>query len=160
MNGPVPLGAPLEEGPVVSFCGYCAARGSTRDGGEGSRVCGECSMGLLLEAAAEVAPAAADPFVVVDGTMAVRAVSRSAERLLGISETTAVDRHVGDLLESVDDEPGRARGLGSAIAAATASDTVGELAVRPRAAFGVRWWARIAPCVPGPSALVVLVERI
>jgi PAS domain S-box-containing protein len=156
--------APLrtgDEGPLVSFCGYCAARGQTADAEtEASRVCPECSMGLLLETAEAAAPTATDPFVVVDRGLAVRAVSRSAERLLGISETTAIDRHVADLLEPADEDLDRSRGLHAAIGAATGSATVGELAVRPRGSFGVRWWARIAPCAPGPAALVVLVERI
>jgi PAS domain-containing protein len=117
-------------------------------------------MGLLLETAEAAAPAAADPFVVVDRGLAVRAVSRNAERLLGISETTAIDRHVGDLLEPADEDLDRSRGLHAAIGAATGSAAVGELAVRPRGSFGMRWWARIAPCAPGPAALVVLVERI
>ena len=160
MSEPAPQRTGAAE-PPVSFCGYCAARSpAPGDDSDASRVCPQCGMGLLLQAPENAAPTASDPFVVVDRGMAVRAVSRSAERLLGISETTAIDRHVADLIEGADEDLDRSRGLHAAIAGATSSDALAELALRPRGAFGMRWWARIAPCAPGPAALVVLVERM
>lgn len=156
MTEPAPLPAG-EAQPALTFCGYCAAR---VEAGEGSRVCPECNMGLLLRAAAGAVPETGDAFLVVDDAMAVRALSRRAEKLLGISETAAVDRHVGELLEeAADDEAGTPR-LSEALAGATRGSRIGELPLSPRNAFGVRWWARVAPCSPGPAAVVVLVERL
>jgi PAS domain-containing protein len=117
-------------------------------------------MGLLLRAAASAVPETSEAFVVVDDALAVRAVSRRAEKLLGISETAAIDRHVGDLLEEVGDEEAGTPRLSEALAGATRGSRIGELPVSPRNAFGVRWWARVAPCLPGPAAVVVLVERL
>src|ERR1700729_210642 len=80
--------------PSVPFCSHCGTRpvvsvrsgrsgksGAT-DRATGSRVCGACGFGLILEAATDIAPHAGDAFLVLDRALSVCAVSRGAERLL------------------------------------------------------------------------------
>jgi len=144
----------------VVFCGYCGQRpepGPT----DASRVCPRCKLGLLLRAAGEVAPSESEPFLVIDDLLHIRALSRTAERLLGISETDAVAHHVGEFLVPAD-----AAHSGDLLRGAMASalfersDAGGQfsLAVRPRNVYGVRYAARVGPCEPGPAALIVLGE--
>ena len=58
----------------------------------------------MLEATADVAPTAGDPFLVLDSSLSVCAVSDAAERLLATPETDAVNRHVTELLVPADAE--------------------------------------------------------
>jgi hypothetical protein len=144
---------PPADAEQLVFCGYCAAR--PEDGaGELSRVCGQCHLGLLLRATSNLAPGPDDGFLVVDDLLRVRAVSKRAERLLCISETTAVDRQLGELLL-----PAGTPSVGSlraAIVQGMVGDGAFRLVVRPRDVHGVRYGARIGPCQPGPAALIVL----
>src|SRR3954464_8563899 len=88
------------------FCGHCGRPAHLASEVLGStRVCQTCGMGLLVEAPIDVAPAVADPFLIVDPAMAVCALSRQAERLLGVAETDAVNRHIRDLLVPAETEP-------------------------------------------------------
>lgn len=136
------------------FCGYCGARPS-EGGGEVSRVCAQCHLGLLLRADDDLAPGVDEAFVVVDDVLALRAVSRRAERLLAISETAAVDRQLGELLVPADALADDAA-LRAAMLHALAGAAPFSMTVRPRATYGVRYAARVGPCAPGPAALVVL----
>jgi len=142
-----------------SFCGYCgeAADDVIR---ARTRVCDRCEMGLLLSAGDDSVPRPDEPFVVVDELMAVRAVSRNAEDLLGAAETALVGRHVGDLLvpaELMRTEPTLPR----LIAQAMRSEEFGASAIlRPRGDFGVRFAVRVVGCRPGPAALIVVTERL
>jgi PAS domain-containing protein len=141
------------------FCGHCGR--SPDEGGlpvAGSRVCTKCGMGLLLQAPVESAPAPSDPFLVVDGTLTICAVSRQAERLLGIAETEAVNRHVAEFLV-----PGDAESEGENLAtllawAARGEEPSANVVVRPTNTFGVRYWARVGPCGPPTAALLVLAD--
>src|SRR5438270_13788931 len=75
------------------FCGHCAS--PSPDGeppAPNARVCMECGFGLLLEARADVIPADKDAFLVIDGALLVQAMSRHAEKLLGVAEDVAVNR--------------------------------------------------------------------
>ncbi len=91
----------LEPAPDVSFCSHC---GSSPGPNPSSRVCTTCEMGLLLTAAGDVAPAPGSPFIVIDGSMSVCAVSAAAEQLLATSETDAVNRLVTELVVPADAE--------------------------------------------------------
>ena len=71
-----------------------------------SRVCARCGLGLIVSAAPDGAPTAADPFLLVDGQLSICAVSRLAEQLLLTSETEVVNSHIGDLLVPADVEIG------------------------------------------------------
>lgn len=117
-------------------------------------------MGLLVQAPADVVPAADEPFVLVDDVLAVRGVSRRAERVLKLQETTAVDRPIADLFEAVDGSAAGGADLAAALAGATRGGRSTEIVLRPRGIYGVRWWARVGPCAPGPAAVVVLAERL
>jgi PAS domain-containing protein len=146
-------------GPRVVFCGHC---GKAPESGvlpeAGSRVCDRCHLGLLLEAPQAMLPKADEAFLVVDRSLAVCALSRRAERLLGVREVEAVDRHVTDLLVPADAEAQGPHVLSALlVAAATGADDVpAEAVLRPADEFGVRFAARIGPCGPTPGALVVL----
>jgi PAS domain-containing protein len=152
--------APAE--PLTRFCGHCGR--PPEDAPEApeaaTRICARCKLGLLLDAPASVAPSAAEPFLVVDRTLSVCAVSRRAERLLGVTETEAVDRPLTALLLPADTEAGTARGMAELVlAAVTGADGGSHSAiVRPAGEFGVRFQARIGPCGPAPGALVVLAD--
>src|SRR3982074_3857288 len=88
--------------PQKLFCGHCgrAPNGEPepKKADPESRVCANCGMGLLLQAPAEFAPSPSDPFLVVDGSLTICALSRVAEELLGIIETEAGNRPIGEFL--------------------------------------------------------------
>ena len=153
--------APAAAAPRTVFCSHCA---KTPPGGlapeVGSRVCTSCNLGLLLEAPEALAPKGRDAFVVVDRTLAVQALSKRAEKLLGLREVDAIDRRITDLVVPADAEsadPARPHSLSALLVeAAAGADEVTETVVRPADEFGVRFAARIGPCGPAPGALVVL----
>jgi hypothetical protein len=140
------------------FCGYCGA--GPKAGAAvtpGSRVCGSCGQGLLLEARSDAAPQRDEPFLVVDSKLTVQAVSRGAEKLLAIREQDVTNLPVGDLLVAAEPEAPLEAHLPSVVARAVA-DGEGPIAacVRPRGTFGVRFPARICACGPPRAALIVL----
>jgi hypothetical protein len=147
--------------PSVLFCSHCGNRppvsstGATSANAPGSRVCGECGLGLLIEAAENVAPGVGDAFLVLDRALSVCAVSRGAERLLATSEPDVVNRHISDLLMPAEAEG--AQSLSVAVAWAARGDGgTRTTVVRPANTFGIRLTARIASCGPPRAALLVL----
>src|ERR1700758_2729311 len=145
--------------PSVAFCSHCGIRPTApvNHTVPGSRVCGDCGLGLILEAAENVAPHAGDAFLVLDRVLSVCAVSRGAERLLATSEPDAVNRHVTQLLMPADAEEKRGESLSVAVAWAARGDGgVRTTTVRPANTFGIRLTARIAGCGPPQAALLVL----
>jgi hypothetical protein len=146
--------------PSVTFCSHCGNRPSvppTSANAPGSRVCGECALGLLIEAAEDVAPHAGDAFLVLDRALSVCAVSRGAERLLATSEPDVVNRHVSELLMPAEAEGEAAQSLSVAVAWAARGDGgTRKTVVRPANTFGIRLTARIAACGPPQAALLVL----
>ena len=87
------------------------------------------------------------------------ALSRRAEKLLGVREVDVVDRHITDLLVPADAEAQGPHALSALLveAATDGGDEGGAHAVvRPIDEFGVRFPARIGPCGPVAGALVVL----
>lgn len=147
---------PAEDGdPRVWFCSHCGVRPELPEAPPSdARVCESCGLGLLLDAAAHTAPEAGDAFLVLDRSLAVCAVSRSAEELLATTETAAVNHHVTELLVTADSESPSGANLAAAITAATRGDEPRAVFVRPANLFGVRMRARIVPCGPAPAALV------
>jgi hypothetical protein len=145
---------PARSEPRVLFCGHCGERPATSD--HSSRVCTSCGLGLLLESRADVAPAPGDPFLVLDSSLSVCAVSGAAERLLATFETDAVNRHVTQLIVPADAEAQGPANLAVAITwAARGDDATRTVVVRPTNTFGVRMTARITSCGPPSAALVV-----
>ena len=154
------LVAPLESeapAPLVRFCSHCGARPAPGSLSPGSRVCGSCGLGLILESRADVAPDVGGAFLVLDRSLAVCAVSRAAEELLDTSEPDAVNRHVGDLLMPAGAEETGGENLSAAVVWAARGDGgIRTAVVRPANTFGIRLTARIASCGPSPAALLVL----
>ena len=145
--------------PSVAFCSHCGTRPSTSSNhtAPDSRVCGECSLGLILKAGEDIAPHAGDAFLVLDRVLSVCAVSRGAERLLATSEPDAVNRHVTELLMPAGAEERRGESLSVAVAWAARGDGgTRTTVVRPANTFGIRLTARIAGCGPPQAALLVL----
>ena len=142
---------------VVSFCGHCALAPEPSRHEAPSRVCGHCGLGLVLQAGADLAPRAHEPFLVIDTTLSVCAVSAAAEELLGIDETLAVNKHVADFLVPADaNAPSAENLLALLVEVASGSGEPRTTVVRPRQEFGVRFKARIGPCGPPHAALLVL----
>lgn len=142
---------------VVSFCGHCGLPPKPAAQATKSRVCGHCGLGLVLRAASDVAPALDEPFLVVDATLSVCAVSARAEALLGIDETAAVNKHVADFLVPADaNAPSAANLLALLVDVASGAGERRTAVVRPRQEFGVRFHARVGACGPPHAALLVL----
>jgi hypothetical protein len=144
---------------LVSFCGHCGSPPPATSATAGSRVCGHCGLGLVLQAPADVAPLGTEPFLVIDSTLSVCAVSARAEELLETDETQAVNRHVADFLVPADaNAPSAENLLVLLVDAASGSGAPSTAIVRPRQEFGVRYRARIGPCGPPHAALLVLTD--
>jgi hypothetical protein len=142
---------------VVSFCGHCAMQPEPVAQTLPSRVCGHCGLGLVLQATAGLAPRRNEPFLVIDTTLSVCAVSAAAEELLGIDETRAVNKHVADFLVPADaNAPSAENLLALLVEVAGGAGDARTTVVRPRHEFGVRFKARIGPCGPPHAALLVL----
>jgi len=150
---------PEDPAPRKLFCGHCAHSPQIAPGVTlGSRVCGDCGLGLLLEAAVDVAPGPADPFLVVDHAMSISAVSRRAEQLLAVAEPDVVGTHLKDHLAPADtDIPAAQSFFTQVLLAASGNGAPTTVAVRPAGVFGVRYWARVANCGPSNAALLLLV---
>jgi hypothetical protein len=149
-----PVG-PQPSAPSVAFCSHCGERPA--QGPEPrSRVCESCGFGLLLQSAAAVAPAAGQPFLVLDQSMSICAVSAGAEELLATRETEAVNRHVTELIVPADAETDTRHNLAMAVTwAARGEEAAHKVVVRPANTFGIRLTVRIAPCGPPQAALLV-----
>jgi hypothetical protein len=142
---------------VVSFCGHCAMAPSPVVAAPPSRVCGHCGLGLVLQAGSDLAPRLDEPFLVIDTTLSVCAVSAAAEELLDIEETAAVNKHIADFLVPADaNAPSAENLLALLVEVAGGSGEARTAVVRPRQEFGVRYKARIGPCGPPHAALLVL----
>ena len=141
----------------VAFCGHCGAHPENSVDDTISRVCGDCGLGLILEADPAVAPTPGDAFLVLDGYLSVCAVSREAERLLAASEMELVNRHMSEVLVPADVEAQGTSTLATAVIWAAGGDHANRrVLVRPAKTFGVRLSARIASCGPPSAALLVL----
>lgn len=144
---------------LVSFCGHCGSAPPANAEPAASRVCGHCGLGLILQAPSDLAPQAHEPFLVIDSTLSVCAVSARAEELLGTDETLAINRHIAEFVVPADANAPSAENL--LVLLVDAASGVGEprtAVVRPRSEFGVRFRARIGPCGPPHAALLVLTD--
>jgi PAS domain-containing protein len=147
--------------PLKTFCGHCgrSPQDETAEPDVAARVCGKCGLGLMLQAPADSAPGHADPFLVIDGALNICALSRHAERLLEVTETEAVNRHVAEFLVPADAETSSGESLASLLSwAARGESPSAQVVIRPTNTFGVRYWARIGPCGPPTAALLVLAD--
>jgi diguanylate cyclase (GGDEF)-like protein len=140
----------------VHFCANC---GQPPEGASNGGVCAECGVGRLISAPADTAPAFAEPFLIVDADMTVRAVSKRAESLLGVRERTLIDRRIGDVLIPADAKHTTAEKLELTLAeCARGEGPAHQFAVNATTDPNVHFSARVGPCGPPRSALVVLSE--
>jgi PAS domain-containing protein len=146
-----------EPTPVVSFCGHCGQAPSPM-ADAGARVCARCGLGVIITAAEDLAPRERESFLIVDTQLKVCALSRGAERLLGLPEPDAVHRHVGEFLEPADAEAGGDNALLQQIVSSAAMGFAPAVSVvvRPSGEYGVRYAARVGSCGPPEGALIVL----
>jgi hypothetical protein len=148
-----------ERQPDVLFCGHCGAMPDQGGADVATRVCDRCSLGLLIAAPADAVPAADAPFLLVDSSLSVCGVSRSAERALGVGETEATNRHVTELLVPADCEGAGPESLVNLLLhAARGEGEVHKVVLRPTREFGIRFWAKIGPCGPPRAAVVTLFD--
>jgi hypothetical protein len=146
--------AVAEPQPQRTFCGHC---GFEPDAEDHARVCERCGLGVLLTANADAAPGPDDPFMIVDGSLCVCAVSRVAEDLLGTDETEAVNRHLSEFLVPADAEAAGADNLMDLVINAASEDAQPRVAVvRPPDEFGIRFRVQVGACGPPRAALLVL----
>lgn len=144
--------------PYVSFCGHCAKRPSPEE--VATRVCTSCHLGLIISAPENLAPDPSEPFLIVDGKLQICAVSRKAEKVLGIAETDIVNQQLTDVLLPADAEATRIESLVSIVVHAARGDgTVHDLVVRPAGEWGIRWFTRVGPCGAPSAALIVLAPQ-
>jgi len=143
-----------EPRPQKHFCGHC---GTEPEGDVFGRVCESCGLGVLLSANADVAPGPDSPFMIVDGSLCVCAVSRVAEELLGTDETAAVNRHLSEFLVPADAEAAGADNLMDLVINAASDASEARVAVvRPPDEFGIRFRVQVGACGPPRAALLVL----
>jgi PAS domain-containing protein len=146
---------------AVAFCGHCGARPRSHLlSGAPSRVCALCELGLILRAAPAAAPDVREAFLVVGAALEVCAVSDRAEQLLGVSETDAVNRHLGEFLAPDDERPtDYARLMDAVPRLVVGAAPIDALLVRavqtPTGALRVR----LGACGPPPAALLVFLGR-
>jgi hypothetical protein len=113
----------------------------------------------MVSAPPAAAPSVHDPFLLVDGQLSVCAVSRKAEELLLTTETEVVNSHISDLLVPADIEASGPEALVNLVMhAARGAGEMHDVVLRPAKEFGIRFWARIAPCGPPRASLVVLAD--
>jgi hypothetical protein len=146
--------AVAEPRPQKTFCGHC---GEEPSGDIHGRVCESCGLGVLLSANADAAPGPNDPFMIVDGSLCVCAVSRVAEDLLGTDETEAVNRHLSEFLVPADAEASGPENLMDLVINAASDTSEAHVAVvRPPDEFGIRFRVQVGACGPPRAALLVL----
>jgi diguanylate cyclase (GGDEF)-like protein len=142
--------------PVVRFCAHCGQR-PPADTNANVRVCERCGLGILISAPAGAAPAVGEPFVIVDENLAVRALCKHADKLLGVSERWAIDRDIDELLTQADTDDPNITDLCAAIARSAQGDVeLASVEVRLVNAAYPPFRVRIGPCGPPSAALLVL----
>jgi hypothetical protein len=156
------VGQPEPAVPQVLFCSHCGEAPPTPMAAR-SRVCALCGLGVIIGAAEDVAPRPGESFLIVDRMLKLCALSKGAERLLGVEEPVAVHRHVSEFLEPADAETQERDALVAGIVAvaggAAGASGSGLMVVRPAGEYGVRYAARIAGCGPPQGALIVLADH-
>jgi hypothetical protein len=96
-------------------------------------------------------------YLVVDASFAVQALSEAAEAHLGLTEESALNRHITHLLIPADRSDGGSGNLAVALSMAARGDgAASQVTVCRTNTFGERIRARISSCGPPPAALVVL----
>ncbi len=138
-----------------AFCSYCGYPPMGRWRSLAHRVCRRCEMGTVLRAPLGLAPRFFEPFVIVDASLRLQAVSHHAEGLLKVDEPTAVDVPLAELLvcrtdqDQIDLAGLVARAVsGSRLAARVELRTIGDPPIEVV--------ARVAGCGAPPAAVLIL----
>jgi hypothetical protein len=142
-----------------AFCSYCGHPPTGRWRDRDHRVCMRCHLGVVLLAPPGAEPRSDDPFLIVDGKLAVQAVSRHAERVLSVDEPDGFGVPLEHLLISDDSESAgaaMAQLIERVLAGSQAPDTVKLRAVGDP---DLRLHARISTCRHPLAALLVLAPR-
>jgi hypothetical protein len=136
------------------FCSYCGR--APRPESNGNRVCMRCDLGIVLRAPAGQAPLPGDPFLIVDDELIVQAISKRAERVLGVSEAEGVLAPLGCFLEPITGTAGKTNF--AVLLALALPEGVSDRLVQLRAANDdeKRFAARITSCGNPPAVLLVL----
>ncbi len=146
--------AVAEPRPQRTFCGHCGEQPESETHG---RVCERCGLGVLLTTSADSAPRPGEPFLIVDGSLCLCAVSLHAQQLLGIDEAQSVNRHLSEFLVPADAEACSTENLMDLVIRAAGDDSEPRVAiVRSPAEFGVRFRAHVGACGPPRAAVLVL----
>jgi PAS domain-containing protein len=141
-------------GPVA-FCGHCGAHPSRAlPRAELTRLCERCSIGMILETLPSAAPAE-EPFIIVDSTLEIVAISDRAEEIFGIFEQDARGRPVTDFIVDREEPTGRADNFAVAITDTFSSERIELASARLRGSSAGELTLRIASCAPPRAALVV-----
>ena len=139
-----------------AFCSYCGYPPMGPWRARAHRVCMRCQLGVVLRAPAGAEPRYDAPFLIVDGQLAVRAVSRHAEVVLSVDEPAGVGIPLEELLICDNghcDDGEVALSVELAIAGAEPSN---RLELRTVADPEVRFRGRVTRCGPPTAALLVL----
>ena len=124
----------------------------------GSRVCGHCGLGLVLQAPTR-RRARAPTSRSSSSTRRSRCAPcpRAPRSSSAPTRPLAVNRHIADFIVPADaNAPSAENLLVLLVDAASGSGEPRTAVVRPRSEFGVRFRARIGPCGPPHAALLVL----
>jgi hypothetical protein len=139
-----------------AFCSYCGRPPTGSWVEREHRVCRRCHLGIVLRTSADTARLTEEPFVIVDGSLTVQAMSGLAELALQIDEPRGVGARLDQLLTGGGgDSPDLDLGaliMGS-LRRPHPDDTFELRTVRgPETHFT----ACVSRCGPPPAALVIL----
>jgi hypothetical protein len=81
-----------------AFCSYCGYPPIGDWRSLALRVCMRCEMGTVLQTPPGLQPRFYEPFVIVDASLRLQAVSRRAEVILKVDEPAAVDVPIAEFL--------------------------------------------------------------
>jgi hypothetical protein len=119
-------------------------------------VCRRCQFGIVLLTPAADEQLSRHPFVIVDRTLSVQAVSRLAQALLQVDEVNVIGTPVGRLLTGVE-AWGNDLDLADLVTRAVdRASPSAHFALRTVADPQRRFGAQVAVCGPPPAALLML----
>ncbi|HWF56105.1 MAG TPA: PAS domain-containing protein, partial [Solirubrobacteraceae bacterium] len=141
-----------------AFCAHCGRAPTRRVTRGGSpRLCERCSVGAILEAEPAAAPDG-EPFIIVDSSLRIAAVSERAEDLFSVYEHDARGRPVTDFVLRGDRHDRDAVNFVVAIADCFSSSKVHMAPGRLRHRPNLPVMLRIGACTSPRAALVVFAE--
>jgi hypothetical protein len=151
-------GSAQESGELTRFCTHCATLFDgpplLGDRPLRGRVCGSCSLGVVLTCTADLLTGPGEAFLIVTADLRVSAASEAAEHLFHVPDGT-FGRPLLSLMTSPDGIEELSRRVASAATGSQGSSTMRVEPAASRLPAGVLE-ARIGSCGDPPAALVVL----